>query len=299
VHRSSSHNAPAPPVDFLVIGAQKAGTSSLWAILQKQPWLLAPPTKELHHFDVVRGWSDETYRAMFPEATTEGQLRGEATPDYLASYEAPGRIRQHNANVRMVVLLRDPVERACSAFLHAQRFGAVSARDSLEAVHFGEARRRVKGAKWARIRWDGMYAHHLQLYLHLFEREQLHVEFFEDFIHDPASVLRRVWRFLGVPGLALEHLPHANPARSSRAPRLTGALHRSRRSLRVRGYRRIAGRLHQLEKRVMSPAPPLELGARVDKKITLDYLPDVIALTHLLGRRPPWPRFQALMPEYI
>jgi hypothetical protein len=197
------------------------------------------------------------------------------------------------------VLLRDPVDRARSAFLHAQRLGAVSGRETFEDAYFGEARRRVVGSRWGRIRWDGMYGHHLTRYLDQFEREQLHVEFFEDFIRDPVSALHRIWDFLGVTGVEVERLPHANKARGSRAPRLTGVLNRSRRALLVRGHRRTARRLRYLEWLVARPTPRFELSSQSEERMMVDYAPDVIALTDLVGRRPPWPRFQALVPEHF
>jgi hypothetical protein len=288
------------PVDFLVIGAQKSGTSSLWEVLKQEPWLLAPPIKELNHFgETGGGRSEDAYRAMFPEPTAEGQLRGEATPNYLASYSAPRRIYQHNPDVRMVVLLRDPVDRAISAFQHAQRLGAISARASFEQIYFGEAQRLARGLEWSRIRWDGMYGRHLRRYLEQFEPDQIHVEFFEVLTEEPFDAIHRISSFLGVPTPEFENLPRINPARGSYLPGLTNTLRKSHRSLRAKGYGRSAKILAYLNRMLDRPASKVELTAQLEERLVMDYRPDVIALTGTLGRRPPWPRFQAFLPEIV
>jgi hypothetical protein len=251
-----SRHSSLPPVDLLVIGAQKAGTTTLWSVLCQQPWFRPAQFKELHHFSRPGVRSDEAYRALFPVAARPGQLRGEATPDYLASYEAPSRIEAHNPDTRMIVLLRDPFDRARSAFQHAQRLGSIGQDEALADVYFEEARRRVTGQRWARIRWDGMYAQHILRYRSAFPAEQLHVEFFEDFIARPAEVLERIWQFVGVESLGLDGIPHANRGRSSRMPRASNALQWSRRAMMLKGRPRAARTLMRVDRALARPQTP-------------------------------------------
>jgi hypothetical protein len=121
--------------DFVILGAQKCGTSSLYARLVAHPAVVPAFRKEVHHFDRSdqgRGADLAGYRAYFP---TRGDLdraaavagcravTGEATPFYLAHPGVPGRIAAALPEARFVVILRDPVERAVSGYHHARRYG--------------------------------------------------------------------------------------------------------------------------------------------------------------------------------
>lgn len=119
-----THRHHALP-DFLVLGAQKAGTTSLFIHLLKSPKVLGPTAKELHFFsegkhprryrDLGLGW----YRSQFPlrsELDAAGAITGEATPRYLFEPDALRRIHRHLPRSRWIVVLRDPVERALSNY---------------------------------------------------------------------------------------------------------------------------------------------------------------------------------------
>lgn len=116
--------------DFVVIGAQKAGTSSLYGQLAAHPSVVGAIRKEVHHFDRP-GATLAAYRAWFPRrATLERVARrtgrgitGEATPYYLCHPAVPGRMRAVLPDVRLVAVLRDPVARAISGYHHAVRVG--------------------------------------------------------------------------------------------------------------------------------------------------------------------------------
>jgi hypothetical protein len=128
-----AHDRPLP--DFLVIGAQKSGTSSLYARLVTHPQVLPALRKEVHWFDGAHADRDNAelgYRAFFPTtraradaAAPGGQpaLAGEATPFYLVHPGAPRRAARIAPDAKLVVVLRDPVMRAVSGYHHAVRFG--------------------------------------------------------------------------------------------------------------------------------------------------------------------------------
>ncbi len=117
--------------DFVVIGAQKAGTSSLYAQLAAHPSVLPAIRKELHFFD-RRPAPLARYRAWFPrraalaalDARTGRGITGEATPFYLCHPEVPTRLRAAVPDARLVAVLRDPVARAISGYHHAVGNGA-------------------------------------------------------------------------------------------------------------------------------------------------------------------------------
>ncbi len=102
--------------DFIILGAQRAGTSSLYYYLSQHPQILPAVRKELHFFDDHYrrglGW----YRSQFPTRGARGTITGEATPYYLSHPHAPARIQRLLPQARLIVLLRNPVERAISHY---------------------------------------------------------------------------------------------------------------------------------------------------------------------------------------
>lgn len=111
-----------PLPHFLGLGTQKGGTTSLHRLLVQHPQVFLPACKEIHYFSLhdqePLSWYSAHYRKARP-----GQSRGDITPYYLFHPRAPQRIHTVLPAVRMIVLLRDPVERALSQFFHARRHG--------------------------------------------------------------------------------------------------------------------------------------------------------------------------------
>jgi len=190
------------PPDFVGIGAQRSGTSWWYRGLEEHPGIAAVEgrAKELHYFN--RFWQGEPpagfaaeYHRMFPRPS--GKLAGEWTPRYMLDFWAPALLREAAPAAKLLVLLRDPVERYRSGVERAVRrspegrpidLGRVS-----DAVH------------------RGLYAAQLRRVLDHFPREQLLVLQFERCRDDPLEQLARTWRFLGlepldeVPASMLEH----------------------------------------------------------------------------------------------
>jgi hypothetical protein len=127
--------------DFLILGGQRCGTTSLYAAIQAHPQFAPPLRKELHFFDIGFQRGPLWYRAAFPlrsrirtEARHQGRpvLTGEATPGYLFHRDVPERIARTVPEARLVVVLRDPVERAYSNYWLNRHRGQ-------EALSFEEA----------------------------------------------------------------------------------------------------------------------------------------------------------------
>jgi hypothetical protein len=209
--------------DFLVIGAQRAGSTSLFAQLCEHPGVAAPSHKEIHYFDnqSVRGlrW----YRSHFPPAAAaRGRITGEASPYYLFHPAAPARVAEALPDVRLIALLRDPVARAHS---HHQ----LSVRDGHEPLGFEEALRaepeRLAGED-ARLRTDrayrshahrhqsyaarGLYAEQLRRWHEHVSPERLLVVLSEELFADPARTTAGVLGFLGLDAADLPPLPVRN-----------------------------------------------------------------------------------------
>ena len=198
-----------PLLDFIVIGAQKSGTTSLWRYLSDNPDLRMPQDKESPFFsepqypDQLRAYM----RALFKHAPAAARL-GTVTPTYMHGSPATPvaviaeRIRKTVPNVKLVALLRDPVERAHSAHRMLERRG-VEERSFEGAVRelLGEEelRRARRGpSETASYVVAGEYGRILTAYLERFPREQLHIEFSSDLENSAREVLHRVCSFIGV-----------------------------------------------------------------------------------------------------
>jgi hypothetical protein len=198
-----------PKLDFIVIGAQKSGTTSLWRYLSDNPRLRMPPDKEASFFsepsypDQLRPYM----RALFKHAPARARL-GTVTPIYMhgtAAAPVPviaDRIRETVPRVKLVALLRDPVERARSAH-------RMLVRRSVEHRSFEEAVRELLSAReLQRARREpseitsyvvaGEYGRILATYLERFPRDQLHIELSGDLESNPRDVVDRVCSFIGV-----------------------------------------------------------------------------------------------------
>ncbi|RAK57875.1 sulfotransferase domain-containing protein [Phenylobacterium deserti] len=192
-----------PRVSFIIIGVQKGGTTALFDYLSDQPDLALSRVKEVHFFDdEARAWErpDYTdYHAQFPPY--DGRPRGEATPIYLYWPSSLERIRAYNPAAKLIVLLRDPVQRAWS---HWRMEYARGAETEPFAWCIRDGRQRLfASAPWGHHREfsyveRGFYAEQLERLFSLFPREQVLIRQSEQLRSDPASILGDVRRFLGL-----------------------------------------------------------------------------------------------------
>lgn len=210
--------ADAKP-DFLLLGAQKAGTSSLYSWLTDHPDVVAARDKELHYFDrrihtepLERYWADFPSEAMMADLRqTRGRtiVTGEATPVYLFHPAVPGAVHRHLPEAKLLVLLRDPVERAVSHYW--MEFNRSNETLSLEAALAAEEERTApefqridRGEPPGRFFWTatytarGDYAQQLERWFSRFHRSQMLILTFEDLVSDAEPVYRRTLEFLGV-----------------------------------------------------------------------------------------------------
>jgi hypothetical protein len=216
--------APRPLPHFLVLGTQKGGTTSLHKLLAQHPQVFLPACKEVHYFSLhdqqPLNWYAEHYREARP-----GQRRGDITPYYLFHPRAPQQIRNVLPNAQLIVLLRDPVERALSQVFHAQRHGFEPL--ELEAALAAEAER-LAGAE-ERLREPGStdyghqkhsyvsrsrYEQQLERFEALFPARQLLVLRSEDLFSATEHSWHRIQAFLGLNVLPLPApLERANSGR--------------------------------------------------------------------------------------
>ncbi|MGI9659247.1 MAG: sulfotransferase family protein [Gaiellaceae bacterium] len=189
---------------FLIIGAARAGTTSLYSYLVRHPSVRAPTHKELHFFDLNYERGLDWYRRHFPAVlpgNREGSLTGEASPYYLFHPAVPSRVAQTLPDVRLIALLRNPVDRAYSQHQLASRHG----RDELsfEQAVAAEPERLAGESELSHRHHSylarGLYAEQLERWYEHFPREQLLVLRSEDFFSDPPAIYADVLRFLELP----------------------------------------------------------------------------------------------------
>jgi len=190
-------------VDFIIAGAQKAGTTALGAYLKTHPSICMADCKEVHFFD-----RDEFFKTGQPDydyyhsffSRDEGKLLGEATPSYMFWREAPFRIRQYNQDMKLIVILRNPVERAYSHWNMERSRGAESLSFS-EAISRDLSRCSEALAKQNLINSyvaRGFYLNQLKRLWGVFPAKQVLVLKYECLRDTPAQLLTRICEFLEV-----------------------------------------------------------------------------------------------------
>ena len=202
---------PARLPDFLGLGTQKGGTTTLHELLGSHPGIFLPAAKELHYFDLKPHQTSNWYKQHFSEAEPD-QCCGEITPFYLFHPAAPKRIQALLPDVKLVVLLRDPVERALSQVFHARQRGFESL-DPAEAIA-AESDRLASGDPVSLQKHSyvarSRYLEQLNRYEKLFPPAQLLVLQSEALFEQPHRIWDALQRFLGLQTIPLPPLPMAN-----------------------------------------------------------------------------------------
>jgi hypothetical protein len=265
---------------FLVIGASRAGTTSLWRWLGEHPEIFVSPIKETNYFAHPGRPSErfpvttpEAYERLFAAAGTAVAV-GEVSPIYLSrSALAAERIRRALPAVRLVASLRHPADRAFSNYLLQ--------------VQAGRERRTVREAfeHYADYVREGGYYERLRDFYDRFEPDRIRILLFDDLLDDAPRLLRDLFAFLGVdasfePDTSVRH----NPGGVPRRPWLHHLLSRSRvaraaRRVAPAGLRRAVRRARDLD----LTRPP-ELPADLRARLVAFYRHDVERTQELVGR---------------
>jgi hypothetical protein len=276
--------------NFFIVGAGRAGTTSMWEYLRHHPQIYMTPIKETYFFSdqkptFMRSISDEQeYLGLF--RARDEKVLGEASPNYLLDPAVPRRIKDVSPGARILIILRDPVARAYSFYWHGLRYGIVEG-------SFAEV---VK----ARMNNDGLliggragYAPGLRRYLDHFGPRVL-VLIFEEFVADVRGHVRQVLEFLEVDPAYADHFDttRRNPSALPRNALMQWVYRHHR--LRAVVSRLVPNAIHgRLERAVLAEpaAPPMEDAVR--SSLEELYQPDVVEVERILGRRLPWPTARA------
>jgi hypothetical protein len=310
-------------MDFLIIGAAKSASSSLWALMREHPDIWVPMPKELPFFngpDAADGWDEFARRNL--RGAPAGARVGKATPMYMAGApidpveredverEIPERIARVFPDIRLIAILRDPVERAMSQYTMNRNVGAET-RDPdgafdelLRADSLAAARRDPQGLQGYVVL--GEYGRILRGYVDVFGAEQLLTLSTAQLADDPRAVLTAVWRHVGVGDYEPADLNQRYMVSSElgRRHRLIGLFDGRRRSVRMarRAFRSLPPAIADPIRRMVwtpllrsvasrgakdsSPAPRYELGPELRRRLVEHYEPDSAALVEMFGWSP-------------
>ena len=291
--------------NFVVIGAAKSGTTSLHGWLSQHPQIFVPRQKELHFFaapwlrENCHGPGDtrvlqdlattrDEYLAHYRDAAGYSAI-GDISPSYFAWWPSRDAIREHLGTPRILLLLRDPVEKAFSQYTHLLRDGRekLSFWDGLQAEP--ERARQGYGALW-RYLGGALYAESTERFLETFGRERMKILFFEDLVRAPDAVLREILEFLDAePDVRIDTSEVRNRSGAPKSRWIAGILNSPSLRRTVRAVLPAA-----LVARVGARATELNAGAKpvLDERsrafLRERIAPDLRRLARLLDRKPVW-----------
>ena len=203
---------------FLIIGAAKSGTTALYQCLRQHPEIYMTPIKETNFFafegeelkftgvkqnesslsyqkEIITNWKN--YEQQFAEVRGEKAI-GESCPSYLYIHKAAQRIYSYNPNIKLIIILRDPVERAYSNFLHHVRDRNEWTRNFISAVKAEP--KRIEENWWWGFHYVqvSLYFKQVKRFLDLFGKNQTKVYLYQDYLSHPKYILNDILNFLEV-----------------------------------------------------------------------------------------------------
>lgn len=198
---------------FICAGGAKCGTTSLYEYLKQHPQIFLPDQKELHFFsypelkkqpegpgmrEVLKGLckTQEEYAGHYKKAK-KGMISGDISPSYLVFPEAIPRMKAFLENPKIIIMLRDPVDRVFSQYMHLRR----AAREELTFEKALEAEEQRKASNWGDM-WhytaSGFYFEHVSNYINAFGRDNVMVILSHEMRKNPDKILQEVFQFIGV-----------------------------------------------------------------------------------------------------
>ncbi|RDV27496.1 sulfotransferase [Alteromonas aestuariivivens] len=217
-------------VDFIGIGSGKCGSTWIYENIVKHPEISDVNLKELNYFsDLYPEHDFSWYQSQFG-TKDDGLIKGEFSVTYLAHPEAPKRIKKHFPNAKLIAIVRNPVKRAFSNYLHSIRKGDIS-----PSLSFSDYIKDEDNLA------PGRYHEYLKNFYDVFPKEQILVIVLEEFLRDIPTGMRQIYQHIGVKDI--DYLPEgynipSNEAKNYRFLLLENVLVQSYRWLSRRGYTR-------------------------------------------------------------
>lgn len=267
-------------IDFIGIGAQKAGTSWVHACLYEHPEICSP-VKEIHFFSRSRfSKGKKWYEAHF-DRCAEGKKTGEFSTSYLFDPETPARIKELFPDVKLIAILRNPVERAVSQYKNA-----IKAAEILPETSFAEYIQSEASAIQ-----QGLYFQQIQKYLQYFDTSKILFLIYEDSLKNPQDFIKSIYSFLEVDADFRSSQLHeiVNPPRIPKYRLVDKSMHRIGEWLRRHGLDRFVWlivksgaikKIHNLN----SKSRPLLISKEATSELATVFRDDAAKLGQLLKR---------------
>lgn len=295
-----------PTPNFFVIGAPKAGTSALYFCLKQHPGIYMSPIKEPHfftfdgqapifsgpkgnHFQRVGVSQARDYLCLFAGAKEQTAI-GEASTTYLKSPVAAARISKFAPLANIVILLRQPADRAYSHFQYLRSQGVEPASSFAEALSLEKLRRKEGWFPGHLYKEGGYYYSQLRAYFDCFSREQIKVYLYEEWNANPLQVLQDLFGFLGVDKEFVSEIRRNNVTRIPKnmwLHRLAVSPMRFERLLAPvlprAAHKWIISAIQGLDNRLNLASPP-PIDPHIRQKLTEGYREDILKTQALIGR---------------
>jgi|SaaInlStandDraft_2_1057019.scaffolds.fasta_scaffold08118_3 hypothetical protein len=226
-YQSSTHFLHALP-DYLIIGAVKSGTTSMYSYLIQHPDIEPALTKQIHFFDQFYGRGIKWYKSNFPiKLSMNKKITGEATPFYFIHPDAPKRIHELIPNVKLIIMLRNPIDRAFSHYQMEYRHEKekCSFEDALENENSrieGQFEKLLNDSNYYNHDFfsrsychTGMYYNHLKRWMNIFPKEQCFIIDSDRFNEEPDLWYNKTLKFLNQKEFHLEEYKKMKKAKYS------------------------------------------------------------------------------------
>jgi len=285
--------------NFFIVGAPKAGTTSLYEYLKKIPEIYMSPEKEPYYF-TTKTFSEENpmipirnkkkYLDLFKNVKDE-KIIGESTPNYLADPDAPKLIHQVSPEAKILISLRNPIERLFSHYLMYRGVGRIKA--SFSELIEKESKHEFDYRKFRLSLKSSFYSNDVKRYIDIFGKDQVKIIFFEDLIKDTKGVLKDILKFLNV-SYSVEnfeaeaHNPHSE-ARGEISKKIYTDM--TVRKFVKSGIMPVSVRRFLRHKVFMKKQPKQKIDETDRHILEKFYNDDVQKLKNLLGSELPWQGF--------
>lgn len=194
--------------DFLILGAMKGGTTSLFHYLSQHPEIEVSRTQEIHYFSKKYKRSINYYKSFFPKTKTN-KITGESSPYYLFHPQVPKRVKETIPDVKLIVLLRNPADRAYSHYnMHKGIDTSINFREALDREKervFNAHNRMRSDPNYNNLNHQaysytkrGMYFEQVSRWLSYFDKDQILFIKSEQFFDDPKAILKKVYDHLQI-----------------------------------------------------------------------------------------------------
>jgi hypothetical protein len=210
--------------NFFIVGTPKAGTTSLYHYLEQHPQIFMSPVKETNYFsyDEIKAQNlfyneehicnEDQYKALFREATIEKAI-GEASVSYLFYPTVPQKIYRYNPEAKIIIVLRNPVDRGFSHYLMDKRLGFVNIgyEDIIRNQHLKDYK--LYFQQYVLL---GLYYEQVKRYIDIFGTSNVKILLYEDIVKQMENVVKEIYAFLNVdvdfnPDIATKHNVYSKP----------------------------------------------------------------------------------------